>query len=79
MTPIEVFYKIFLGSEFEGCVLSDHGEAWLRWDIDDCDPKEQSAEYYFLMDRLKDFGTTITEAQIEHDCISGTLAIISEK
>lgn len=78
MTSIEVFYKIFENSEFVGCVFDNKDGPWLRWDIDECDSKEQSNEYYLLIDRLKEFGVILRDPCVEHDCISGSLGIINK-
>lgn len=46
---------------------------WLRWDIDDCDPKEAHTKYCELQDDLARHGYRVADPQVEHDCISGHL------
>jgi hypothetical protein len=75
-TELETFVSLLAGSEFDGCVFMDDGKPWLRFDIDDCDPKEQWDEYCDVLDGLKRFGLTLEDAQVEHDCISGDLVYL---
>lgn len=60
------------GTFLEGCVeVATDGTPWLRYDIDDCDPKDQWAEYCDVSDQLKSVGLVLEDPCIEHDCISG--------
>ncbi len=61
------------GSPYENCVEQDNDGAWLRVDTDDNDPKEAWTEYCFVLEDLREHGLALDEAQLEHDCISGTL------
>lgn len=66
--------ELLKGSEFEKCVNVDNrGELWLRYDIDDCDPKEQWSEYCEVSEGLRRFGLELDDPLTEHDCISGGL------
>jgi hypothetical protein len=51
--------------------IDSAGAVHLRYDIDDCGAKEQSAEYSDLAEALLLVGLGITDPQIEHDCITG--------
>lgn len=69
---------LFAGTEFEGCVnIDNEGELWLRFDIDDCGPKDQWSEYVDLQERLRSMGLELYDPQTEHDCISGGLQFIT--
>ena len=63
----------FKGTIFEGCLQVEAGLPWLRYDIDDCGPKEQWDEYIDVVNGLKELGLELVDPYVEHDCISGGL------
>lgn len=65
--------ELLKDSEFHDCVKVDGNTLWLRYDIDDCDPKEQWTEYCDVQERLRTFGLELGDPCVEHDCISGDL------
>mgnify|MGYP005854965209 CR=1 FL=1 len=74
--PIEDLQKVqklVEDSAFDGCVNKDNEAVWLRYDTDDCDPKEQWSEYCDVQERLQVLGLKLIDPQLEHDCISGDL------
>jgi len=67
------------GSSYEYCVEDDEDGAWLRVDTDDSTSKENWTEYCMIQDELREYGLTLDDPYIEHDCISGTLVEYSGK
>ena len=84
MPIFEQVKKMVEGTELEGCIrpLPDKSRVYLRFDIDDSDPKEQWFEYTEIKESLKRVGLRFIDEPdnvlVEHDCISGDIELIIE-
>jgi len=65
-----------IGTEFESHIQFEGDKPWLRYDTDDCGPKEQWDVYCGVAESLKQIGLELVEPLVEHDCISGYLKLI---
>lgn len=76
---IDEMEDLFKGSFLEGHLEEQvEGILYLRYDIDDCGPKEQWDEYIEVSDELARLGLMLDDPYLEHDCISGNVIYLEE-
>lgn len=64
---------VLKGSHYADCISLDDNTIYFRDDIGHQDPKVAYDIYHVAQEELAEFGLTITDAQVEHDCITGDI------
>lgn len=71
IVELEEYLQSYFGSSIT--VEQDKDGPWLRYDTDDNDSREQWDEYLEVLECLALEGLTLSDPQLEHDCISGDI------
>ena len=76
---LENINQLLKNTAYEGKVSIDGDMLYFREDTDDLDTKTNWSNYCDIQDDLKQYGLALSDAQIEHDCISGELVYLKDQ